>query len=128
MAYRLMLKELRESRGLRQEDLAQLLGVKLSTYRTWEQGTTGIKLDRAFAICDVLHCTPNDLCGWYLSHPEDRPQAKPPGLTHEESLLVDRFRSLDRRRRDSVYDTVDALADKAQAQEECSGASSEGAA
>lgn len=81
MAYRLMLKELRESRGLRQEDLAQLLGVKLSTYRTWEQGTTGIKLDRAFAICDVLHCTPDDLCGWYLSHPEDRPKAQPPDLT-----------------------------------------------
>lgn len=75
MAYRLMLKELRESRGLRQEDVAQMLDVKLSTYRTWEQGTTGIRLDRACAICNVLHCTPNDLCGWYLSHPSDRPSA-----------------------------------------------------
>lgn len=108
--------------------MADALGIKERKYASWEREEVALNLEDACAICDVLHCTPNDLCGWYLSHPEDRPQAKPPGLTHEESLLVDRFRSLDRRRRDSVYDTVDALADKAQAQEECSGASSEGAA
>ena len=104
MAYRLMLKELRESRGLRQEDLAQMLGVKLSTYRTWEQGTTGIKLDRACAICDVLHCTPNDLCGWYLSHPEDRPSAPPP-LSAPEAEIVGCYRASTPEQRDkmSVY-------------------------
>lgn len=126
--YKLLLKSIRTEAHMTQGQLAKLLGVDIKTVGNWERGRTALNLDDACAICDVLHCTPNDLCGWYLSHPEDRPKAQPPGLTHEESLLVDRYRSLDRRRRDSVYDTVDALADKAQAQEECSGASSEGAA
>lgn len=69
MAYKLMLKELRERRGFTQDELAGLLGIKLSTYRTWEQGVSGIKLDRAILLCDALGCTPNDLCGWWDDHP-----------------------------------------------------------
>lgn len=75
MAYRLMLKELREANGMRQEDLAAKLGVKLSTYRTWEQGVTGIKMSRAFTICEALGCTPNDLCNWYEDHPRPSPSS-----------------------------------------------------
>ncbi|WP_307739567.1 helix-turn-helix domain-containing protein [uncultured Parolsenella sp.] len=83
MAYRLMLKELRERAGLTQAQLAEMSGIKLGTLRSWEQSTSPAtpRLDDACAICDVLRCTPNDLCGWYLAHPEDRPRpvANAPG-------------------------------------------------
>lgn len=93
MAYRLMLKELREASGMRQEDLAAKLGVKLSTYRTWEQGVTGIKMERAFIICEALGCTPNDLCNWWEDHP--RP-TRPPAYTDERQ-----------RRMNSAYGLLD---------------------
>lgn len=129
MTYRLMLKELRESRGLRQEDLAQLLGVKLSTYRTWEQGTTGIRLDRACAICDVLHCTPNDLCGWYLSHPEDRPRGRDgPALTPAEAEVIDCYRASDPLQRDALSTYARERRAISEYRKSSSPASSEGAA
>lgn len=79
--YKLLLKSIRTEAHMTQGQLAKLLGVDIKTVGNWERGRTALNLDDACAICDVLHCTPNDLCGWYLSHPEDRPQAKPPGLT-----------------------------------------------
>lgn len=36
-------------------------------------GVTGIKIDRAFTICDALDCTPNDLSNWYEDHPRPSP-------------------------------------------------------
>lgn len=62
--YKLMLKEIRKSKGLSQEDMASKLGMSLSTHRTWEQGVSRISLENAFRICDILGCSPNDLCGW----------------------------------------------------------------
>ena len=69
MSYRLRLKELRQRTDLNQEDMAPLLGISLSTYRTWEQGVARITLENAVKICQIIGCTPNDLCGWYDTHP-----------------------------------------------------------
>ena len=70
MSYRLRLKELRQRTNLNQEDMAPLLGISLSTYRTWEQGVARITLENAVKICEIIGCTPNDLCGWYDEHPK----------------------------------------------------------
>ena len=70
----LLLKELREKAGITQKELANKAGINLGTLRTWEQGTSSIKLDVACELCTVLGCTPNDLCGWYVEHPESPPR------------------------------------------------------
>ena len=85
MSYRLRLKELRQKTDLNQEDMAPLLGISLSTYRTWEQGVARITLENAVKICEILGCTPNDLCGWYDTHPRD---GEPDVNTPEGELLA----------------------------------------
>ena len=89
----LRLKELRKQAGLTQQELCDATQIKLGTLRTWEQGTASIKLDDACRICRALRCTPNDLCGWYIDHPEDMPQQTSPPLAQDEAEVVDGYRS-----------------------------------
>lgn len=70
----LVLKQVRERCGYTQRQLADELGVKVATYRTWEQGSVKLTLENAFNIANVLGCTPNDLCDWYATHPRERPR------------------------------------------------------
>lgn len=120
------LKEYREASGMSQAELANTIGKAKRTITSWEAGDSYPNAETLCKLCNIFRCTPCDMLGWWEDH--ERPSEGAPSLTHEETLLVDKYRSLDRRRRESVYDTVDALADKAQAQEECSGSLSEGAA
>lgn len=89
----LRLKELRKQAGLTQQDLCDATEIKLGTLRTWEQGTASIKLEDAVSICRALHCTPNDLCGWYIDHPEDAPRDASPPLAPDEASVVEGYRS-----------------------------------
>lgn len=80
----LVLKQVRERCGYTQKQLADELGVKVATYRTWEQGSVKLTLENAYTISNVLGCTPNDLCDWYATHPRERPQPESP--EHAELL------------------------------------------
>lgn len=64
-----MLKQLREHKGLTQQEVASELGVKVATYRTWEQGSVNITLENTLRVSSVIGCTPNELCDWYSAHP-----------------------------------------------------------
>ena len=89
MPYKLMLRELRDRSGLTQQQVAEAANVKLSTYRTWEQGVSeSVKMTDAYALCEVLGCTPNDLCNWYEDHPAEAPK----GLSDSESALLGNYR------------------------------------
>lgn len=58
-----LLKELRKSRGLTQEQLSERLGVKLATYRTWERGSTNMSFPQAVACAEILGCSLDELAG-----------------------------------------------------------------
>lgn len=72
MSYRLTLKEMRKASGLTQKEVAEKANIKLATYRTWEQGVSGISLENAYSLAIVLGCTVNDLCGWPKGKNEGR--------------------------------------------------------
>ncbi|SEO99917.1 helix-turn-helix transcriptional regulator [Denitrobacterium detoxificans] len=59
----LRLKEIRKTRGLTQEDMAQALGAKLPTYRTWERGTVPISLETACECAKILNCSIDEIAG-----------------------------------------------------------------
>jgi transcriptional regulator with XRE-family HTH domain len=90
---RLMLKEIRSSRGITQKELADKLGVKLATYRTWEQGSVKLTLENAYNIAIELGCTPNDICGW-------RDQTKRSNPAEDE--LVNCFRQSTDQQKDAL--------------------------
>lgn len=89
----LQLKHIRKAQKITQKQMAELLGVDLKTVGNWELGKTALKLEDAVSICRALHCTPNDLCGWYIDHPEDAPRESSPPLAADEADLVSEYRS-----------------------------------
>lgn len=89
--YKLQLKELRKKAGYKtQKDMADRLGMKERKYSSWEREEVSLSLEDAFMLCEVLGCTPNDLCGWYLEHP--REECGQP-LTVEETEIVNCYRA-----------------------------------
>jgi transcriptional regulator with XRE-family HTH domain len=62
-AWRTRLTELRERRGVRQVQLAKMVGVTQSTISEWETGKAGITLDHAIAVAVALGATMNELLG-----------------------------------------------------------------
>lgn len=62
--YELMLKEIRKSRGLTQDELAEKLGVTKQIVSNWEREITPINLEYAIKSAKVLNCTLDELAGW----------------------------------------------------------------
>ena len=85
----MQIKKFREAAGLSQEQLADASGIKLGTLRSWEQGKATVKLSDACLLCNVLGCTPNDLCDWYAEHPQQMEQMD---VTHDERVLIGEYR------------------------------------
>lgn len=89
----LLLKDLRKHSGMTQEDLAKLIGQSKRVVGAWEREETQITLTDAVSVCRALHCTPNDLCGWYIDHPEDAPRDASPPLAPDEDSVVEGYRA-----------------------------------
>lgn len=99
-AFRLKLKDIRKESGLTQREVAEKAGVSLGAYRTWEQETSGLSLENAYSISNVLGCTPNDLCDWYATHPRERPrQAR---LDQEREALLANYDRCTPERRERI--------------------------
>ena len=66
------IKELREAKGLTQEELAKLLNTKRQTVSKYEQGIiTNIPSDRIQSIARILDATPEYILGWEQSEKEE---------------------------------------------------------
>lgn len=57
----LTLKEWRRAKGVSQEELANLCGVHVNTYRTWEENASEIKLSKAALIAERLGISLSDI-------------------------------------------------------------------
>lgn len=47
-----------------QSELAERVGVNITTVAKYEDGSTTPGADKVFAIADALGCTPHELMGW----------------------------------------------------------------
>ncbi|MCX7843234.1 MAG: helix-turn-helix domain-containing protein [Clostridia bacterium] len=59
------LKEVRKNRGIKQKELAKMIGVANSTISNWENNTNQPDIDTIKLLCDALGITPSDLIGDY---------------------------------------------------------------
>lgn len=57
------LKELRKKKGLKQQEIAELLGVKRNTYSDWENGKTEPSFENLIKLADLLEVTLDYLFG-----------------------------------------------------------------
>ena len=110
----LCLKQIRKENGMSQAELAKRLGVDIKTVGNWERGKTIPDAEQVWNCAVALGCSPNDICGWYIDHPEDRPAPlKPDSLASElvscySQCTVDRQAALIQYARDAALASGEA--------------------
>ena len=61
MKFEANLKELRKQRGMSQEEMAEHLQVSRQSVSKWENGSAMPELDKLLQMCELFHCTLDDL-------------------------------------------------------------------
>lgn len=85
---KLNIKAMRKKAGLTQSELADAIGVNLSTVGNWERLATCPDAEQVWNCALALNCTPNDILGWYEDHPRDEGER----LTSDEREIVGCYR------------------------------------
>ena len=80
------LKEIRTRKGLKQSEVAKMLGINDRTYGAWERGENNMTLEQAYNCAVALGCSINEIVG--LKPPTDL-------LSPLEQRVVDAIRSTD---------------------------------
>lgn len=55
------LKRIRESKGLTQKQMADLLGYSVGGYVKIEQGSRGMSTAKIYEVAGIIGCSPNDI-------------------------------------------------------------------
>lgn len=98
----IQLMKLRKAAGYsNRDDFADKIGVNKYTYRSWESGAAMMNAEQIWNCAVALNCTPNDVLGWYESHPEEGSLANP-----YEQELMDCYRSSTVDRKERILDTA----------------------
>lgn len=86
---KLNIRNMRKKAGLTQTDLAEAIGVNLSTVGNWERLVTCPDAEQVWNCAVALGCTPNDILGWYEDHQREDNGER---LTSEEREIVGCYR------------------------------------
>lgn len=88
------IKELRHSRGLTLEQVAEVVGVGKSTVRKWETGMiANMRRDKIADLAKALGTTPAYLMGWN-ENDENNNSPTEPKLSEGEQALIDLFHQI----------------------------------
>ena len=88
------IRELRLSRDMTLEQVANIVGVGKSTVRKWETGMiANMKRDKIALLAKALGTTPAYLMGWKEDEPHPSPTDEPK-LTEGEEMLLELFRQI----------------------------------
>ena len=96
----LKLRQLRESMGFTQKELATAIGSTLRKISSWENMEVRIPLSDAAKIADVFDCSLDELAGRDFHQSQD-------SLTTDERRIVNAYRSTDERGRDAITETAE---------------------
>ena len=91
------IKRMRERARMKQQDVADALGVKKSRYGDWERETTMINLRDAIRLAELFGCTLDELA----NHDVERP------ISLEERAIIDTYRAADDRGKSHIVTTVE---------------------
>ncbi len=86
--------ELRQAKGMTQDELGQILNVGKGAVSRYEQGKRQLTPDAINAICDFFGCTADYLLG--------RSQSPQPVLTDRQIRLLDAYAAADPRDREFI--------------------------
>lgn len=86
---KLNIKAMRKIARVTQKELADAIGVNLSTIGNWEREITCPDAEQVWNCAVALGCTPNDVLGWDSGRDGNGSQT----LTAEEAEIVDCYRA-----------------------------------
>lgn len=94
------LRAVRESRGLTQQQLGDLIGESSNTVSNWEMpsGKSKPSISKLRLICIALNCPPGDLLG-----------LSPSEMTSDEYNLLKRFRAADAKGKRAMLECIDLV-------------------
>lgn len=95
------LKQARTRKGLKQEELAKLVGKSKNVISNWERGDNKPDADTLFELCDILNVDANYLLGW-----EDNQNLS---LSIQEQDHIKKYRSLDSLDKKAIDVLLDTL-------------------
>ena len=93
------LKLARTRKGLKQEELAKLVGKSKNVISNWERGDNKPDADTLFDLCDILDVDANYLLGW-----ENNQNLS---LSIQEQDHIKKYRSLDQRGQEAVDNVLE---------------------
>ena len=103
------LQQLRKSRGLTQDDLAEILGISLSSYQKYERDAISPSYETLCKIADFYHVTTDYLLGrGPATDPFDMLQ-----LPEDQKSVMERFASFPDDVRAIILDAIKELAEAA---------------
>lgn len=83
------LRELRESQGLYQSDMAKMLGIAVASYANWEQGRTLPALTYLPTLASYFHVTTDYLLGISKQDAVDRVRERMKKLPKSSQVIVE---------------------------------------
>lgn len=98
------LKEARINKGLKQEELANLVGKSKNVISNWERGDNKPDADTLFELCDILNVDANFLLGWESNQNIS--------LSINEQNHIKKYRSLSAYDKETVDGLINRLSDK----------------
>lgn len=98
------LKRIRENKGLEQAEVAEGLGISLSTYRSWEQGSRGLNGEKLIMFAKYFGVTTDTILGTEFSDLVEEVENTP----DEEELLA-AYRGLNREGKSIALAVIAAL-------------------
>lgn len=97
----LKIKELRKKLHISQSEFAEKVGASLRTVSSWERGETIPDAEKVWNCAVALGCTPNDILGWYETHPREESFND----TYEQELM-NCYRTSTKDRKERILDTA----------------------
>lgn len=100
------IKEIREATGKTQETVAADLGISLSTYRSWEQGSRRLNGEALLTLSSYFSVTTDSILGTMHAEKQYKHVA---ASTAEQDRLIGLFELLNEVGKAKVFDYIDDL-------------------
>ena len=102
-----ILKNRRLERNMSLKDVADMVGVTISTISRWESGDiSNMRRDRIASYANALAISPSIIMGW--EEPPSRKQGNYYELTESELALIKKYRQLEADGKADINDLIDS--------------------
>ena len=102
-----ILKNRRLERNMSLKDVADMVGVTISTISRWESGDiSNMRRDRIVSYANALAISPSIIMGW--EEPPSKTEKSCFKLTESELALIKKYRQLDADGKEDINDLIDS--------------------